>query len=145
MGAIENYVIGILEEILGEPAKREQRFAWAVGDPSLKTGRSVRLPFDAVWESHSRIVEVDEDQHHRAVEFFDKPDIPTVSGVPRGEQRALYDRRKRAAAREQGYTVIEIAWERRPPPERRNRDADRRALAEVLRAAGVEFRQSGDE
>ena len=144
MGLIEDYV-GILEELLGEPAQRGKRFAWATGDPSPKTGLRVQLPFDAVWESRRLIIEVDEDQHRRAVKFFDKPEVMTVSGVSRGEQRALYDRRKRTAGRDGGYTVIEIAWERRPPPKQRNRNADRVALAEILRAAGVALRQGADE
>jgi hypothetical protein len=138
VGQIENYVIELLEEVLGEAAEREKRFPWATGDPSAKTGRRVQLPFDAIWPDRRLIVEVDEDQHRRAVKFFDKPDVMTVSGVPRGEQRRIYDRRKRAAAQAAGFTVIEIPWERRPLPEQRDRDVDRRELAKILRAADVE-------
>ncbi|MGI9090469.1 MAG: hypothetical protein ACR2GG_05105 [Gemmatimonadaceae bacterium] len=138
MGRIADYVIQLLEELLGEPAAREQRFLWAAGDPSPSTGRSVHLPFDAFWASRRLIVEIDEDQHRRSVEFWDKPDIKTVSGVSRGMQRAIYDQRKRTAAREQGFVVVEIAWERSPPPERRDRDADRRHLRALLEAAGVQ-------
>jgi very-short-patch-repair endonuclease len=83
------------------------------------------------------IVEVDEDQHRRPVNFWDKPHIVTVSGVSRGRQRAVYDARKRAAARAHGFTVVEVPWERRPPPGRRNREADRRRLARLLSQAGV--------
>ena len=137
MGRIADYVIGLLEETLGGPATREKRFAWAVGDPSPRTGRSALLPFDAVWESRRLIVEVDEDQHRRPVNFWDKPHIVTVSGVSRGRQRAVYDARKRAAARAHGFTVVEVPWERRPPPGRRNREADRRRLARLLSQAGV--------
>jgi hypothetical protein len=137
MGRVADYVIELLEEILGEPAEREKRFSWAVGDLSPKTGRQVELPFDAVWISRRLVIEVDEDQHRRAVAFWDKPDVTTVSGVPRGQQRAIYDRRKRMAAREQGFTVIEIAWERRPPPSARIRENDQRRLEELLAEAGV--------
>ena len=49
MGKTENYVIDLLEQLLG-PAERGKRFDWAVGDPGPKTGRGQRLPFDAVWE-----------------------------------------------------------------------------------------------
>ena len=132
-----DYVIGLLEDILGEPAEREKRFAWAAGDPSPRSGRSTLLPFDAVWESRALIVEVNEDQHRQPVEFWDKPKITTVSGVPRGEQRAIYDGRKRATARAQGFTVIEVAWERRPPPERRDREGDRQRLCALLDEAGI--------
>ena len=137
MGRVAAYVLDIVEEILGERAEREKRFPWAVGDVSAKTGRSIELPFDAVWASRHLIIEVDEDQHRRPVPFWDKPGVMTVSGISRGQQRALYDDRKRKAGREAGFTVVEIAWERRPEPERRDRATDRRRLVEILNKAGV--------
>jgi very-short-patch-repair endonuclease len=137
MGRVADYVIDLLDEIVGEPCQRERRFPWALGDVSEKTNRRVELPFDAVWESRRLIVEVDEDQHRRSVTFWDKPSVETVSGVSRGKQRAIYDHRKRAAARQAGFTVVEIPWDRRPVPERRDVAADRRALIRLLRAAGV--------
>ncbi len=137
MGLIAKYVIDLLDEILDEEAEREKRFPWALGDVSQKTGRRVELPFDAVWLARRLIVEVDEDQHRRPVAFWDKPDVPTVSGVSRGEQRAIYDRRKRSAARNHGFTVIEIPWERRPEPARRDREEDRRRLVRMLEQSGV--------
>jgi hypothetical protein len=137
MGQVANYVIELLAEILGEEPEREARFAWALGDLSEKTGRRARLPFDAVWRSRRLIVEVDEPQHREPVEFGDKPHVTTVSGVPRGAQRAVYDRRKRAAARAEGFILIELEWERRPPPARRDREADKNRLVAALRNGGV--------
>jgi len=137
MGRVAAYVIDLLAEILGAEPERERRFPWAEGDASLKTGRRAMLPFDAVWEARRLIVEVDEDQHRRPVAFWDKPDALTVSGVSRGEQRRLYDLRKRTAARDQGFTVVSVAWERRPPPGQRDREADRRRLLAALSDAGV--------
>ena len=137
MGRTANYVIELLVEILGEEPEREKRFDWALGDVSAKTGRQVTLPFDAVWESRRLIVEVDESQHHEPVEFWDKPDVVTVTGVARGEQRAIYDSRKRNAARAQKYPGVAIPWERRPVPEKRNRVADRARVEAILRSAGV--------
>jgi hypothetical protein len=131
------YVIELLAEILGEQPLREQRFPWGLGDPSPKTGRRMALPFDALWESRKLIVEIDESQHREPVKFWDKPDRLTVSGVHRGEQRRIYDQRKRSAAREQGYTVLEIPWPRRPAPERRDRDADLAMLVAFLEEASV--------
>jgi hypothetical protein len=139
MGAIASHVIGLAAELLGEEPEREKRFPWALGDVSAKTGRAHRLPFDAVWESRRLIIEVDEDQHRRPVRFWDKPDVLTVSGVHRGEQRRLYDERKRNAARKEGYTVVEIAWERRPAPARRDRSADLKTIRERLLVEGVEL------
>jgi very-short-patch-repair endonuclease len=106
---------------------------------SAKTGLARRLPFDAVWETRRLIVEVDEDQHRRPVTFWDKPHVITVSGVHRGEQRRLYDERKRAAARAEGYTVVEIPWERGPVPAKRDRPADLRTVRAKLRASRVKL------
>lgn len=137
MGLIATYVIGLLAEILDEQPEREAKYPWALGDPSPRTGLCRQLPFDAAWETRRLIVEVDEDQHRKPVLHFDKPHVITVSGVSRGEQRRLYDARKRAAARAQGYTLVEIPWERRPHLARRDRAADTAALRALLQAAGV--------
>lgn len=139
IGAIASHVISLLAEILGSQPEREKTYAWALGDVSPKTGRAALLPFDAVWEDRQLIVEVDEDQHRRAVKFWDKPDVLTVSGVSRGDQRGIYSRRKRETARAMGYMVLEIPWERKPPPDKRDRDDDRRQLVELLRGVGVEL------
>lgn len=120
MGRTSEYVIGLLEELLGDAADREKRFPWALGDPNA-AGHQVRLPFDAVWERRRLVVEVDESQHRESVRFWDKPDRLTVSGVSRGQQRRIYDERKREGARAQGYVVVEIPWDRRPKPELRDR------------------------
>jgi hypothetical protein len=139
VGKVADYVIGLLDEILDGGVEREKRYPWALGDRSDKTGRQARLPFDAVWEARRLVVEVDEDQHRRPVTFWDKPDRLTMSGVDRQEQRRIYDQRKRAAARSRGYTVVEIGWERRPAPDRRDQAADRVHLDGLLRAAGIDF------
>jgi hypothetical protein len=123
--------------LLGDPPEREKRYSWAVGDISSRTGHAVELPFDAVWESRRLIVEVDEDQHRKPVAHFDKPDRITVSGVHRGEQRRLYAERKRTAARRKGYIVLEIPWERRPPPGRRDRVGDLDLLRQMVSDAAV--------
>lgn len=132
MGRTERYVLDLVEQILG-PAERGKRFEWALGDPSPKTGRQARLPFDAVWEHRRLIIEVDEDQHTEATLIFDKPHRMTVSGVHRGEQRRLYDERKRAAARAQGYRLVAIAWSRRRKP----RPDDLAEIRRLLEEAGV--------
>jgi very-short-patch-repair endonuclease len=139
LGAIADYVISLVRELLGDKPEREKTYPWALGDVSAKTGHARRLPFDAVWEKRRLIIEVDEDQHRRPVAFWDKPRVITVSGVHRGEQRRLYDERKRAAARREGYTVIEIPWERRPVPANRDRAADLRAVRSMLVDGGVKL------
>lgn len=112
MGRTETYVVSLLERLLG-PVERGKRYEWARGDASPRTGRSAMLPFDAVWEQRLLIIEIDEDQHREATPLFDKPDRLTVSGVHRGEQRRVYDARKRSAAAARGYRFIAIEWSRR--------------------------------
>jgi len=132
MPRTERYVVGLLEQLLG-PAERGKRFPWAAGDVSAKTGRAVLLPFDAVWEDRKLIMEVDEEQHRESTPFFDKAHRLTVSGVHRGEQRRLYDARKRAAAKTAGYQVIALVWSRRRRPQVRDLDEMRaRLLAEGI-------------
>lgn len=90
----QSYVTDLCEAVLGILASREHRFAWLLGDVSPRTGRQVRLPVDAYWESLGLVVEFQEEQHSQSVKLFDKPDVLTVSGIHRGEQRRLYDERK---------------------------------------------------
>ena len=104
----EFYVIDLCDEVLGEAALRQHRFAWLVGDPSPKTGRKAGLPVDAYWPTRDLVVEFYERQHSEAVPFFDKPDRLTVSGVSRGEQRALYDERRRQLVPQQGIRLVVI-------------------------------------
>lgn len=132
MPRTESYVIRLLEQILG-PRDPIRRFSWAVGDKSPKTNKVVQLPFDAVWESRRLIVEVDEEQHTEATPFFDKPHKLTVSGVPRREQRKQYDKRKRAAAVEQGYKLVAIPWSRK----RKAQKGDREEVEVILRHHGI--------
>jgi hypothetical protein len=89
----EAYVIDLCNEILGERARRQHCFDWLLGDPGTSGGR-LRLPVDAYYRDHGLIVEYQERQHDEPVAHFDKPDRMTASGVHRGEQRKLYDRRR---------------------------------------------------
>jgi hypothetical protein len=89
----EIYVIDLCDELFGARASRQHRFAWLVGDRG-RDGRPRPLPVDAYYESLALVVEYRERQHGQPVAFFDKPTILTVSGVHRGEQRRIYDRRR---------------------------------------------------
>jgi hypothetical protein len=64
---------------------------------SPTTGRARKLPVDGYWPTLGLVVEFQEKQHSEAVPLFDRR--ATVSGVPRGEQRRLYDRRKAGSCR----------------------------------------------
>ena len=49
-------------------------------------------------------MEYHERQHRERVGFFD--DKPTVSGVPRGEQRRMYDERRADLLPRHGYSLV---------------------------------------
>ena len=92
--------------MLRQQALRQHTFSFLVGDGA----RPRRLPVDAYYEPLKLVVEYRELQHTEAVPFFDKPDKKTVSGVSRGEQRKLYDKRRREVLPEHGITLIEISY-----------------------------------
>lgn len=102
------YVTDLCDAVLGVRASREHRFAWLLGDLSPNTGRQVRLPVDAYWESLGLVMEFQEEQHSQSVKHFDKPDVLTVSGVHRGVQRRLYDERKAQMIPANGLRLVVI-------------------------------------
>ncbi|WP_060886165.1 hypothetical protein [Streptomyces caniscabiei] len=131
----ETYVVGLCDRILGETALAQHRFDWLLGDPGV-SGRRAKLPVDAYWPGHRLVVEYRELQHDQPMAHFDKPDKLTVSGVHRGEQRALYDTRRDIEIPARGLRLIVI----RPADLdadgrgrlRRNQDADLAALRKIL-------------
>jgi hypothetical protein len=104
----EAYVIDLCDDVLGEQAARQHRFEWLLGDPSVTGRRPAKLPVDAYWAGHRLVVEYRELQHDQPVPHFDKPDRLTVSGVHRGEQRALYDARRDAEIPAHGLRLVVI-------------------------------------
>jgi hypothetical protein len=103
----ESYVIGLCNEALGEQASTQHRFEWLLGDPDAG-GRRATLPVDGYWPGHQLVVEYRELQHDQPVAHFDKPDKLTVSGVHRGEQRALYDARRDVEIPARGLRLVVI-------------------------------------
>ena len=100
----ENYVLDLCDKVLNQRASRQHKFDFLLGDAGT------RLPVDAYYESLNLVIEYRERQHTEAVGFFDKPDKMTVSGVHRGEQRKLYDERRRKVLPENGIKLIEISY-----------------------------------
>lgn len=131
----EAYVVRLCNRLLGEDALPQHRFDWLLGDPGAG-GRRVRLPVDAYWPGHQLVVEYRELQHDQPMPHFDKPDKITVSGVHRGEQRALYDARRDAEIPAHGLRLVVI----RPADLdadgrgrlRRNEEADLATLKKIL-------------
>ncbi|HEY0667921.1 MAG TPA: hypothetical protein VGD22_07075 [Sphingobacteriaceae bacterium] len=100
----EKYVLDLCDKILNKPALRQHRFDFLRGDSGTK------LPVDAYYPDLNLVIEYRETQHTNAVKHFDKPDIMTVSGVHRGEQRKIYDQRRRDVLPKNGIQLIEISY-----------------------------------
>ena len=97
-----NYILDFCDDILAQTSLREHRFSFLVGDAGTK------LPVDAYYLALNLVIEYHERQHTEAVNFFDKPDKLTVSGVSRGEQRKLYDQRRRDVLPKHEITLVEL-------------------------------------
>lgn len=83
----EAYIIDLCDEVLKIKGSRQHRFDFLRGDSGTK------LPVDVFYPSLNLVIEYYESQHSEAVTHFDKR--MTVSGISRGEQRKLYDERRR--------------------------------------------------
>ena len=99
----EVYVLNLCDGVLYSPSERQHRFAFLLGD----TGR--KLPVDAYYPRLALVIEYHERQHSEAVPFFDRR--LTVSGVPRGLQRAIYDQRRRDVLPQHGIQLVEFSVE----------------------------------
>ena len=99
----EDYVIDLCDEVLGLDASRQHRFDFLKGD----TGRP--LPVDAYYESKKLVIEYNERQHTESVKLWDKK--KTASGVSRGEQRRIYDERRKEVLPQHDITLITISYD----------------------------------
>jgi hypothetical protein len=99
----EAYIIDLCDIVLSRTALRQHRFDFLVGDPNA-AGRCARLPVDAFYPDLKLVIEFYERQHSEPVGFFDRRS--TVSGVARGQQRKLYDQRRRDVLPQHGYELI---------------------------------------
>jgi len=98
----ESYVIDLCDEVLKQQALRQHRFDFLRGDSGTK------LPVDAYYPTLNIVVEYMERQHTEEVKFFDRRQ--TVSGVGRGEQRKLYDQRRRDVLPQNGIKLVELDY-----------------------------------
>lgn len=98
----EQYVLDLCDEVLKLKGSRQHKFDFLKGDAGT------RLPVDIYYEKLNLVIEYREYQHTNPVKHFDKPDKITVSGVSRGEQRKIYDQRRRDVLPENGIQLIEI-------------------------------------
>ncbi|HXP73556.1 MAG TPA: hypothetical protein VN823_05370 [Stellaceae bacterium] len=84
----EHYIIDLCDGVLGEKGQRQYK-----GFQFLKGDRGHRLPVDAYYPTRNLVVEYHEPQHSKGVPLWDRR--MTRSGVSRGEQRKLYDKRRK--------------------------------------------------
>lgn len=106
----EYYIIGLCDEILGQNASRQKTFSFLVGDVHKDGFTRTKLPLDAYYETLNLVVEFLEKQHTEEVPHFDKPERVTVSGVSRGEQRKIYDQRKRSVLKNKEIDLVEVDY-----------------------------------
>ena len=99
----ESYVIDLCDEVLKQKAIRQHRFDFLRGDAGT------RLPVDAYYPKTNLVIESRERQHTEEVKFFDRKQ--TVSGMGRGEQRKLYDQRRREVLPKHGIKLIELDYD----------------------------------
>jgi diadenosine tetraphosphate (Ap4A) HIT family hydrolase len=135
----EKYILDLVAQVLAEPDYRWQhRFPTLLGDPG-QDGRQRPLPVDGYFPRHRLIVEYWEVQHSQSVPIMD--DGPTISGVSRGHQRRLYDRRRQewAAANRLRLVILDYRGFETDEQGRLQRDParDRQIVASALRAAGA--------
>lgn len=102
----EHYVLELCDDVLDTRSRRQATFDWLRGDPSPARARGTKLPVDGYWPTLRLVVEFQEEQHSAPSPFFDRRQ--TVSGVGRGEQRKLYDARKRQLVPEHGLRLVVI-------------------------------------
>lgn len=98
----ETYILDLCDEVLRMEGLRQHRFDFLIGDSGTK------LPVDIYYPSLKLSIEYCEKQHSEPVKLFDRRQ--TVSGVTRGEQRKLYDQRRREVLPKHGIELIEFSY-----------------------------------
>lgn len=101
----ESYIIDLCDALLGESALRQHRFDFLRGDPGRRS-KGMRLPVDAYYPNLSLVIEYRERQHVEPIPFMDRR--LTLSGFPRGQQRRIYDERRRQELPKHGLRLIEL-------------------------------------
>ena len=105
----EHYIIDLCDTVLKAKAHRSHTFDFLRGDPNKNNVRK-KLPVDAYYQTLNLVIEYNERQHTEKVTFFDKPDKMTVSGVSRGEQRKIYDQRRKDVLPKHGIDLIVLSY-----------------------------------
>jgi len=102
MAKDEGYIMDLCDRVLGQVASRQHRFDFLRGD------RGHRLPVDAYYANLKLAIEYHELQHLEPTPFWDNK--PTASGMPRVEQRGLYDQRRCEVLPRHGIALAELCY-----------------------------------
>lgn len=129
----EYYVIGLCDEVLGQKAVHQYTFDFLRGDSGRK------LNVDAYYKDLNLVIEYCERQHTEAVAFFDHNERLTVSGVTRGEQRKIYDQRRRELLPQHGIKLIEIHYTDFGSSKKlkRNPEHDKEVIKQILKKHNI--------
>jgi len=134
----ESYVIDLCDGILGCQAIRQKRFDFLRGDPN-KHGNQATLPVDGYYEELRVVIEYWERQHEHPAPFWDRR--MTCSGCTRGEQRRIYDERKREILEGNGIRFVIIKFEQLDHTSqgrlKRSAEQDMDAVSNVLQGSRV--------
>ncbi len=106
----EYYILNLCDELLNEKSSRQHTFPFLLGDFHKDKISRTKLPLDAYYTNLNLVIEYREKQHTEEVPHFDKPEVKTISGVSRGEQRKIYDQRRRDALLRKNINLIEINY-----------------------------------
>ena len=130
-GSDEYYVIGLCNEALGMEAEQQYKFPFLLGD----SGRA--LPVDAYYRELNLVIDYYERQHTEDVKFFNRR--MTVSGVSRGEQRKIYDERRRTELPKHGIKLVVISYTDFGTSKTlvRNHDVDLAVIKGILKRNGI--------
>ena len=127
----EQYVVDLCNEAIGTQGEQQYRFPFLLGDSGTP------LPVDVYYKELNLVVEYYERQHTEAVKLFDRR--MTVSGVSRGEQRKIYDERRRTELPKHGIKLVIISYTDFGTTKKlvRDHNADLQVVKRILRQNGI--------
>ena len=127
----EYYVIELCNKVLNRVASQQHKFEFLRGD------KGHMLPVDAYYEDLNLVIEYHEQQHTESVKLFDNKE--TVSGVYRGEQRRIYDERRKTVLPKHGIKLIVIDYSDFGTTRKlkRNASKDIDVVKKILSANGI--------
>jgi len=135
----EYYIINFCDELLNEKASRQHTFPFLLGDFHKDKISRTKLPLDAYYKKLNLVIEYREKQQTEEVLQLDKPEVKTVSGVSRSEQRKIYDQRRRDVLLRKDFKLIEINYYAFEYDSQMNIIRDKEKDIEILKAILKDF------